>query len=175
VRLRDLAAERQPDAGAGRLGREERHEQVGRIGESGALVAHADLDAAVDGGPGDVDLAVPVLLDRVDRVAQKVDQHLLDLVAVGLNRDVRASAHAYDTPVLEPRDALDQRPHGNRLAARRRQLRHASVRGHEATQRVGASADHHEAVAHVVRVPGREAIARDQSPERVRDRRDGRE
>src|SRR5262245_2157933 len=44
VGLGDLTAERQADAGAGRLGGEERDEQVRRVGQPGPFVLDADLD-----------------------------------------------------------------------------------------------------------------------------------
>ena len=43
MRLGDLAAEHQPDAGAARLGREKRHEQIRRVRESRALVLNHHL------------------------------------------------------------------------------------------------------------------------------------
>src|SRR5678809_1718130 len=89
VRLRDLARQHQPDPRPGRLGREERNEEVSRVGEARTLVLDDEGERAVLTRPSDVDVAAR-LQRRVDRVAQEVDEELVELVAVGAHRRGRS-------------------------------------------------------------------------------------
>ncbi len=84
VRLGDLAAERQTDARAGRLGREERHEQVRRVRQPGSFILDGELQEAVDRLPVDPHLAAR-LERRIDGVADDVDQQLFELIRIGFD------------------------------------------------------------------------------------------
>ena len=82
VGLGDLAAEDQADAGASRLRREERHEQVRRGRKAGAVVVHADLESGrrlVHQRPGEANAAAG-RFRGLDAVLGQVDQELLELV-----------------------------------------------------------------------------------------------
>src|SRR5262245_64530798 len=76
VTFGDLPGEDQPDAGAVRLGREERDEQVAGRGQAGAAVLHQDLDMRVRPAapaPRDGDAATR-LARRIDGVADEIDE-----------------------------------------------------------------------------------------------------
>ena len=86
VSLDDRAADRQSHAHAGFLGGEEGLKQIWNdvVLEAGAGVGHLDLDHVVrDAGVGDDELAPRRLRHRFQRVAEQIDQHLLDLHPVG--------------------------------------------------------------------------------------------
>src|SRR5579864_3165859 len=86
--LGDLPAKSQADAGPTGLGGEEGHEQVRRIGDSGTFVLHEEMEPTSVSGPADSDF--PAILERgVNRVADQINQQLLELVGVGFQCDVR--------------------------------------------------------------------------------------
>src|SRR5262245_13326970 len=89
VCLRDLPAQHQPDAGAGRFRREEWDEQIGRIGKPRPVVADDDLEPRSESTPADFDAAAGDDR-RVHRVANEVDQELVELRAVRANRELGA-------------------------------------------------------------------------------------
>src|SRR5919109_1609610 len=97
VRFDDGAADRETEPHALALGRHERLEQMSRhLGRQSATgIGHAHLRHAVAAGDGrDLELARARYLEHdLDRVADQVDQHLLDLDAVGQN-DVRGRIEA---------------------------------------------------------------------------------
>jgi hypothetical protein len=77
VRLGDLAGEREADAGAGGLGREEWDEQGCGVGDAGAVVGDDDGDAAAGDGPRDAYALVGRGVDfgaGLDGVVDEVDQ-----------------------------------------------------------------------------------------------------
>src|SRR6185312_6913592 len=84
VRFGDLPAQREADARSVRLGGEERHEQVGRVGQAQSVIAYPDVERAAVARPADGDAAVR-LERRIGRVPHEVDEHLVQLIAVGGN------------------------------------------------------------------------------------------
>src|SRR5207245_5737993 len=100
-----------PDSGAVWLGREEWHEQVVGVGEPLPAVTHPDLQPPVARRPTHLDLPVAVK-SGVDRVANEIDQELVELPAVGLDRHLRTGAYGHGSPGLERSDSthpLDDR------------------------------------------------------------------
>lgn len=67
VRLGDLPAKYQSDAGSSRFGGKEGYEEVLGIGQSGSFVADRDFERLVDFSPTDLNRAVG-LERRLDRV-----------------------------------------------------------------------------------------------------------
>ena len=73
-----------------RLGAEERREDVDRgLGQADAVVAHRDLDGVAPrrrGGDGDTPVTVGVPLHGLERIAQQVEDDLLDLHPIAQDR-----------------------------------------------------------------------------------------
>src|SRR5688500_20084277 len=91
MRLRDLAAEDEADAGPSGFGREERDEQVAGVRQPGPVVFDPEFHR---GGrrrsqpfPSDRDGARG-FTHRVERVPDQVDQQLLELIAISLDPQV---------------------------------------------------------------------------------------
>src|SRR4029077_3885446 len=104
----DLPAEDQADAGTGGLGGEERHEQIGGIGNAGPFVLNPHFEVTVAATPPDADASAG--FERcVHRVVNQVDEKLLELVRVRLNPNFRADSKLDRQARLEPDDAPDQR------------------------------------------------------------------
>src|SRR3954462_3447333 len=87
VRFRDLPAQDQADARPARLGREEWHEQIAGVGQTGPFVFDPELHRRrVRTGqplPSDRDAAAG-FPHGVDRVSNQVDEQLLELIAITL-------------------------------------------------------------------------------------------
>jgi hypothetical protein len=162
VGLRDLAAEDQADAGAAGLRGEERHEQVGRIGQPGPFVVHPQLQRVAAPGrsthhararrgerPADPDAAAR-FARRVDGVAHEVDQELLELIAVGVHGHQRSWLDRNPLVSLEPHDARDKGGDVERRELGRRQPGEAGVRRHEPAQRLRSRGDDGEPTQRVV-------------------------
>ena len=98
---------------------------------------------------------------RIDGVAEQVDQQLLELIAVALDRQPRAAGDLDVVPLLERDDAIDDRADVERRELRRRQLGEPRVGAHEPAERLRARADHAEAALHVVAPVGRRRLALD--------------
>src|SRR5262245_34696892 len=90
VRFDDGAADRQAHTQTGRFGGEERVEDVvdERRRQARPGVAYRHLDLVVPDGDGaNVELTAPLhLAHRIHRVAHEIEDHLLDLDAVGDQR-----------------------------------------------------------------------------------------
>ena len=97
VVLDDLARQHEPDARAMRLGREERHPEVVRASETGAVVLDLDQDRAALAAPTDAHPAR--LTGGFDGVTHQIDEHLLDLIGVDLEPHLAASLHGDATVV----------------------------------------------------------------------------
>ena len=88
----DLAHDREADAGAGRFGREERHEDALQLSrrQARSIVRDRDRDpAARVEGRRQHDARVLGPRDRLERVLDQVDQRLVEQVRIGLDRQVR--------------------------------------------------------------------------------------
>ncbi len=133
VRLGDLPRERETDSRAIGLGRVERHEQIRGVGEAGALVADPHIELAVPRFPADLDRTR--VERRVHRVPHEVDEQLIELSAIRLDRHVRTSADR-DRPARLQRDDAAH-PVLNRYALEPgwRQARQSGVRRHQAAER----------------------------------------
>jgi hypothetical protein len=87
----DLAAEDQPDAGAGGLRREEGDEEILHVGNAGAVVLDVNLDLAGGLAPADADAArglagLAGIWRGFDGVLDEVDEDLFDLGGVAVRR-----------------------------------------------------------------------------------------
>ncbi len=90
MRFGDLPAEHQADAGAAWLGGEVGHEEVGRIGDAGAVVGDLENQLAAVAPPGDFHRPGARLLERgFGGVRQQVLQQLLQLVGIRVDRPAR--------------------------------------------------------------------------------------
>src|ERR1051325_11573764 len=89
VSFGDLPAQHQADARTALLGREERHEQVRRIREARALVFYGNLERALRAFPADRHRTAAGLETRIGGISQQIDQQLLELIGVGVDRDIR--------------------------------------------------------------------------------------
>src|SRR5256885_17178002 len=96
----DLTREREPDAGAARLGGIEWNEQVGRIREPGSLVTHPDNQLSVMLLPPDLNRAAS-FERRIDSVPHQVDQQLVELPSIGVDGHVGPAADCDGTSRLE--------------------------------------------------------------------------
>ena len=150
VRIGNLAAQRQPDAGAPGLGREERHEHVGARGDAAPPIEDADFHVARA-------LDAPLhlresagFLRRVEGVAHEVDEQLLELIGIGADDHVRAADHRQQRRRLQRRDPLDHGTDGHVLDGRRRQFRERRVTAQEPVQGLGPRLDDTKPTPHVV-------------------------
>jgi hypothetical protein len=111
VGFSDLAAQDQTDAAAAVLGGEEWNKKIVTVEQAGALVADEDFNAARVGAPAYFNRAG--MFERgikrsVDGVADQVDQHLLNLVGVGLDDYKRAVDRSDPKTALQRCRALHQ-------------------------------------------------------------------
>ena len=112
--LGDLTAQHEPDAAAALLGGEERHEEVLGVGDPRAAVADHGLEARGIQLPGDRHFAIG-LHGCFDGVLHQVDEQLLDLVTVGLDRAFGTGLDLDRAPGLEGDDTPDERRDRQRL------------------------------------------------------------
>src|SRR4051794_15147215 len=85
VERHDLPRHAQPDAAAAALGREERQENIVHVRrvDAGTVVDHLDQYlAALVARAAQEDAAAVAPSERLGRVLQEVDQHLLDLLRI---------------------------------------------------------------------------------------------
>ena len=88
------------DAGTVRLGGEERHEQVFRVRKARPFVLDEDLHRLVVLRPAHGNTAMG-FEGGVDSVRHEVDQRLLQLVPVCMQRDFRSSSHVDGEPTFQ--------------------------------------------------------------------------
>ena len=108
MRLRDLAREHEADAGALRLRREERHEEVRAVGQARASVVDPHFGAAAGSprrAPSPPRRRRPSRAPRRRALRSEVDEELLELVGVRGDRQRRPRRDADRQPRLERRDA----------------------------------------------------------------------
>ena len=111
----------------------------------------------------------------VGRIAQQVDQHLLQLIGIALHRELRAGLHLHREPRFETDRAPHRGGHFERLQLRARQLRQARVGADEAAQALRPAGDHGEAAAHIVAPIVGERLARHDARQAAGDGLDGRQ
>jgi len=94
---------------------------------------------------------------RLNRIAQQVDQYLLDLLSIGANRQCSVIAVQVQEDVLgldllrhQRPDALEQPPHADSRERRGGQGRKAAVGLHEVQQPAAAAVDCHDATQHLL-------------------------
>ena len=170
--LGDLPGEGEADAGSSRLRGVEGNEEVLHVREPRPLVLHPHLDLLAVEPPAHADAAAGQQRG-VRRVADQVDQQLLDLVGVRLDRHLRPLLDVDGEPRLERGGAADQAGELEGGPPRRRQAGEPRVGRHEADQGSGAVADHLEAVPHVLLPVLRRRLAGQQAGERRGHRVDG--
>src|SRR5678815_3150610 len=122
----DLAAEHQPDAGATRLRREERDEQVRDIGKPRAFILNEQVDVRRVLLPA-YPHAAARFQRRIGGVSHQVDEKLLYLVPVGLDGHARAGGKLHTQTRLESRDPAQQDADVERLQLRLGQSRESCV------------------------------------------------
>src|SRR6185503_14683169 len=123
------------------LGGEEWNEKIVTVEQAGALVADEDFNTARVGAPAYFNRAG--MLDRgikrgIDGVADQVDEHLLNLVWVGLNGDGRAVERVDRQAALERGRALHQGADIDTGTSGRRHARKPGVCLHESVERFNA-------------------------------------
>src|SRR5580700_12193838 len=104
VSFRNLPAQNQADSGAALLGGEERHEEIGSVGNARAFILNPYADGAVFAFPAHVDTTAG-LQSSIDSIAQKVDEQLFELVRIGLNFGFRTSVDFHRKPRLQSHHA----------------------------------------------------------------------
>jgi hypothetical protein len=114
VSFGDLAAEREPDAGAAGLGSKEGNEEVGGIGNAGAIVLNHDLDRIGRGVPSHAHTAAG-FQRGVGGILYQVDYGLLELVGIGVERYLVATHHLDGQTRFQGRGAADKRTDLDRL------------------------------------------------------------
>ena len=87
-------AEAKTGTGAAILGREEWDEQVRQVGNSRTIILHPHFQISLSALPADAHTTAR-FQRRIHRVAQQVDQELLELIAIALNFDRGAWPHYY--------------------------------------------------------------------------------
>ena len=176
VRLGDLPAQHQPDAGAARLGGEERHEEVARDrarpGPSSSTMTSSTPAAVLQPTS-----TPPSGLQRgIGRVAHQVDQQLIELVAVSGDPIPRGPPSTRTSSrVSSAATRRTQVADVHRAELRLREPGEPRVGAHEPAQRLRAALDHFEARAQVVLPVGRARRPGGQTAEASRDGLDRRE
>ena len=107
---------------------------------------------ASGGGPTGAHRLTAVGQRGIDGIGQQIDQHLLQLVGIGIESDGGPGIELDRKALLEKGDAFHQGREHDGLEARRGQLRQLPVGLHEAMQRVGAALHDAETAAKVVEV-----------------------
>ena len=155
----NLPRERQADARAALLGREERHEDLLHhvLRHAGTIVGHFDDDVAAPVEPGrERNCRLLHLCRRLPAVAQHVQQHRLEQVAVGLHVQLARRDLALERDVVSRALGLGKAQHGveqfakiDALLLRRREARDLPVAVDELRQAVRAPRDRVYRVAQV--------------------------
>ena len=143
MRLGDLAAQHEPDAGSAGFRREERDEQVGGVRQAGPVIFDPELQRvgrAAETGPSEADPA-PGLAGRIHGVPHEVDEELLELVAIRVDGHGRPGLNRDPFVPFEADDPLDERRNVERRELRRRQAGEPRIGGHEPAQRLRACRD----------------------------------
>jgi hypothetical protein len=84
MRLGNLTAQHKTDAGTATLGGEERHKQVGGVGQAWTFVPHDDSDGGRQ--TFHTHKNPPACFERgVDRVPDEIDESLFELIGVALD------------------------------------------------------------------------------------------
>ena len=98
--LGNLPAQSQSDPGTVGLGGEEGYEEVSGAGQAGAVVHHPDLQMLLVPDPGDGNRARSVH-HRIGSVLDQIDEQLVQLIAIGLDGEVRAWDYSSGEPGFE--------------------------------------------------------------------------
>ena len=134
----DLAAQHESDAGAPRLGSEERDEEIGGARKARAFVRDPDFEHGAIAPPSGLHAAVGGQRS-VGGVAQQVDQHLLELIGIALNGEVRPRNDFHGNARFEARRPQHACGYIERLQLRTRQLGETRVGADEAAEAFGCA------------------------------------
>ena len=119
VRFDYLPSENQTDACTVTLRSEKRRKQIRCHWETRTFVDNTKSEHARPHFPRDLDAAACVTR-RVDCISDKVYQQLVELIAVGSQRDRGSGPHVDRAALFKPRHAIDPGIHVNRSKGRRR-------------------------------------------------------
>ncbi len=177
MRLGDLAAQHEPDAGPVLLGGEEGDEQVRQARQAGTLVLDPhfeDRRGTGEARPADADGAAG-FEGGVGGVPDEIDQQLLELIAVRFHDHFGAREHLDRQASLDAGDPAHQGSEIDHSPLRRRQAGEPGVGLHEPAQRFGPRRDHVETLPGVLLPVDGTRVARQQAREAPRDRFDRRQ
>jgi len=164
----DLAAQHQTDSRAGGLRREEGNKQVARVRKTRPFVFDRYFDVSYAASPSNMHCASG--FNRgINRVADKIDQELFQLITIRADRDLRSAVKIYSHSSLEADDSFNKRADVERLLLWLRKPSHSRIRIHESIQRFGSRSNDSQASLHVVLPIGGARLARDQSFKASRD------
>ena len=94
-------ASARPDAASLGLGGIERHKQVLGIGDAEAAVFDGNHDALIQRQRQPRDGLAPFAKRGVHRIGEQIDEHLLELIGIGVQRDRRAGIELHAVTLLE--------------------------------------------------------------------------
>src|SRR5271169_4530543 len=157
MRFDDLSRECQSDTTSRGLGRIERHKRVARIQESQPVIVDGQDHALIFDHPIQRYLRLPILhgvrgvartamtqawLKRCfDSVAHEINEHLLNLVRIHHQRDIRTARDRYCDPRLEENDLLHNREERDSPYCWRWHLGQLSIGLEKPVERCGSSFD----------------------------------
>ena len=107
-------------------------------------------DGGISQMPADTHSLSAVRKRSIDGVSQEIDEHLLELIGVSIEKNLRAMVKLHDHALLEMHDAFDELCELNEFKLRRRQLGKEPVGLHKAVQRVSAAFDDAESTVQIV-------------------------
>ncbi len=104
----DLLGQSETNAAAGRFGRVERHEKVVGVGDAHAAIVNRDKSRRIVETPAHFYWLSAVGERGIDGVPEKVDEHLLQLIGIGIDFEGRSRLEHDREPLLEKNDAFHQ-------------------------------------------------------------------
>ena len=134
----DLTAQHQANAGAALFRGEERDEEVAGVGDAVAFVSHLQDELSPVHSPFD-SYAAAGFDGRVGRVADQIDEQLIELVAVSPERKGWAVDHSHFQPGFEAGRSTDPDRDVHNTQDRRREFREARVGIEEPRQGLGSA------------------------------------
>src|SRR3569833_3889518 len=101
MRSRYLLSQRQSDAAALRLGRVERHEEILRIGDSHSTVFYPHHKVRLSNAPANAYRLGAVGHRGIYSIREQIDEHLFQLIGIGVKHDGWYGIHLNGHPLLE--------------------------------------------------------------------------
>jgi hypothetical protein len=144
----DLAAQHQAYSRPALLGCKERYKQIRRVWQSRSFIFDPNVEVALVSRPANSDSAAG-FERRIDRVVEQVDQELIQLISVGLNRYLRTRNQSNRKPRFETDCSSNPCADIDRLKLRLGKPRQTRIRAGETTQRFGAAGYYGQPAPHI--------------------------